>query len=106
VAALAVAAVFAVSAFHGVAPGGGGAPLSATPGDAASGLGGDAASVLGAESITFYDFVVGPARYCTPRRGMPFDSRNEGSNFVPMTWRAIYLAECSHRMLINARNEG
>jgi hypothetical protein len=37
---------------------------------------------------------------------MPFDSRYEGSYFVPMTWRAMHLAEYTHIMLINSIMEG
>ena len=35
---------------------------------------------------------VGPARYRSPRHRMPFDSRNEDSERVWMTWRAMGLA--------------
>jgi len=30
---------------------------------------------------------VGPDRYCSPRHRMTFNSRNEGSKCVSMTWR-------------------
>jgi len=31
-----------------------------------------------------------PARYCSPRHAMPFNSRSGDSKCVPMTWRAIF----------------
>ena len=31
---------------------------------------------------------VGPDVHCLPRHGSPFDSRNEGSMYLAMTWRA------------------
>jgi len=30
----------------------------------------------------------GSGRYCSPRHGMPWNSRNEGSKCVSVTWRA------------------
>ena len=31
----------------------------------------------------------GSGTHCSPRHGMPFNSRNEGSQRVSMTWRAV-----------------
>ena len=43
-----------------------------------------AAAEAGAASRSERDAAVGPARYCSPRHRMPFNSRNESSQCVSM----------------------
>jgi len=46
-----------------------------------------------------HDLRPGPARYCSPRHRKPFESRNEGSQCVSMTWRAIGLADIARHVI-------
>jgi len=42
---------------------------------------------------------VGPDRCYSPRHRMPFDSRNEGSKLVSMTWRILGLADITRHVI-------
>ena len=41
----------------------------------------------------------GPGRYCSPRQRMPSNLRNQGSKWVSVTWRAMYLADIARQVI-------